>query len=196
MIRRLVLINYFIFFLIFFTKIAPLDHPDLNSIAHVFAQDDTNANNEITRDQVNDVARNLWCPLCSGVRLDTCELKACVQMRDEIAIRLSNGDSTEEIISYFEEQYGPQVFGEPPREGFNWLAWIVPFAVLIGGGIYLIAKRPRNRTIVTGGASQDDQRMLRVSPSRKHNHANSSASIQTDDGFERILDEELRQYDE
>lgn len=97
----------------------------------------TVGNSDVTLDDVNQVARELWCPLCSGVRLDGCELKACDQMKEVIAIKLSEGEDTASIKSYFVEQYGPQVLGAPPLEGFNWLAWILPFAVMIGGGVFL-----------------------------------------------------------
>src|SRR5215204_2415292 len=92
--------------------------------------------NAVTPDQVNDVARELWCPLCSGVRLDACELKACAQMKDVIAIKLAEGEDTESIKAYFVEQYGPQVMGEPPRAGFNWLAWILPALAVVVGGFF------------------------------------------------------------
>lgn len=72
------------------------------------------------------MSRELWCPLCSGVRLDSCELKACEQMKDVIAIKLSEGEDTTSIKSYFVDQYGPQVLGEPPRQGFSVLAWVLP----------------------------------------------------------------------
>jgi cytochrome c-type biogenesis protein CcmH len=88
----------------------------------------------ITADQVNVVARQLWCPLCNGVRLDACELKACAQMRDVIAIKLGEGESSESIQEYFLQAYGPQVLGRPPFEGFSWLAWLLPPLVLIAGG--------------------------------------------------------------
>jgi len=88
----------------------------------------------ITADQVNVVARQLWCPLCNGVRLDACELKACAQMRDVIAIKLGEGESSESIQEYFVEAYGPQVLGRPPFEGFSWLAWMLPPLVLLVGG--------------------------------------------------------------
>lgn len=86
-----------------------------------------------TPDEINRVARELWCPLCAGVRLDVCELKACEQMREVIALKLSQGATPEEIKAYFVEQYGPQVLGEPPREGFTLLAWVLPFAFLAAG---------------------------------------------------------------
>jgi cytochrome c-type biogenesis protein CcmH len=94
------------------------------------------AQNGVTPDEVNSVARELWCPLCNGVRLDACELKACEQMRDVIAVKLAEGEDSESIKAYFVEQYGPQVMGEPPRQGFNWLAWILPAVAAVVGGYF------------------------------------------------------------
>lgn len=92
----------------------------------------------ITADEVNTVARDLWCPLCGGrLRLDSCELKACAQMREVIELKLAEGEDAESIRDYFLEQYGPQVLGEPPRQGFNWLAWILPLVAFAGGGVFL-----------------------------------------------------------
>ena len=35
----------------------------------------------------------------------------------------------------FVEQYGDRILPEPPRKGFSWMAWIMPFtALLLGGG--------------------------------------------------------------
>jgi cytochrome c-type biogenesis protein CcmH len=59
-------------------------------------------------------------------------------MREVIAMKLSEGATPEEIKAYFVEQYGPQVLGEPPREGFSLLAWVLPFIALAGGAGWLI----------------------------------------------------------
>ncbi|MCB0045314.1 MAG: cytochrome c-type biogenesis protein CcmH [Caldilineaceae bacterium] len=131
----------------------------------------------VTADQVNEVARELWCPLCSGVRLDGCELKACDQMKDEIAIKLAAGDDTESIKSYFVTQYGPQVLGEPPRSGFNLLAWILPVAVLLGGGLFVLTR---------GRSMMQDIRPAPVA---------SSERPVPDDDYARRLDEELARHD-
>ncbi len=95
---------------------------------------------DVDLNQINAVARELWCPLCSGVRLDSCELKACEQMREVIALKLAAGEDAESIKAYFVEQYGPQVLGEPPRQGFNWLAWILPVVAAVGGGLFVWRK--------------------------------------------------------
>jgi cytochrome c-type biogenesis protein CcmH len=137
--------------------------------------------NKITEDQVNAVARELWCPLCSGVRLDACELKACGQMRQEIALRLAAGDDVEAIKKYFVTQYGPQVLGEPPRAGFNWLAWILPFAVLLAGAIFLVM-RGRKLFFVQSAAV--------ATPALEPTVVNGQ-----DEPYVRRLEEELKRYD-
>ncbi len=130
----------------------------------------------VTADDVNLVARELWCPLCSGVRLDSCELKACDQMKDVIAIKLAEGEDTESIKAYFLEQYGPQVLGEPPREGFNWLAWILPvLAVIVGGGVFW----------------RMTQRMVHTEPQPAPAPPRRAES---EEDYERKLEEELAKY--
>ena len=135
----------------------------------------------ITANQVNDVAQQLWCPLCSGVRLDVCELKACDQMKDMIAIKLSEGEDVESIKAYFIDQYGPQVLGEPPREGFNWLAWIMPFLMLALGGAFLWT---RARGMVKTDIG------LETSTGRD---ASAKKAPAVDD-YESKLEEELKRY--
>ncbi|MBI3957851.1 MAG: cytochrome c-type biogenesis protein CcmH [Chloroflexi bacterium] len=141
------------------------------------AQTPTPDTSAISADRVNEVARGLWCPLCSGVRLDACELKACVQMKEMIAIKLAEGASEEAIRAYFLEQYGPQVFGEPPREGFNWLAWILPVVGLLGGGLFV--------WFVI-------RRMIRSEPIPAVASAKSAAPP---DDYSQKLEQELSRYD-
>lgn len=83
------------------------------------------------------IARELWCPLCAGIRLDACELQACVQMREEIMVLLTEGHDRDFIIRYFEEQYGHQVHGEPPWSGFHRLAWLMPILVFAALGLVI-----------------------------------------------------------
>ena len=131
------------------------------------AQDTGNSTGQVTDDDVNAVARQLYCPLCSGVRLDTCELKACQQMRQEIKLKLEAGKDVESIKADFLAQYGPQVLGEPPRQGFNWLAWLLPVAVLAAGAIFLLIRgrslfvRPATAsTSVNPAPGQEDERLV------------------------------------
>lgn len=134
---------------------------------------------QVTDEQVRAIARELWCPLCSNVRLDTCNLQACEQMRQEIAIKLAAGEDLESIKAYFLAQYGPQILGEPPREGFNWLAWILPFAVLFGSGLVLVL---RGRRLFSARRSSPLPGPQTTSPP-------------SDDPYARRLEEELQRYE-
>lgn len=94
-----------------------------------------------TPNEINEVARDLWCPLCNGVRLDNCDLQACIQMREVISEKLMAGESKEQIKAYFVTQYGDVVLGQPSREGFNLVAWVFPIlAAVVGLGwlVYLV----------------------------------------------------------
>jgi cytochrome c-type biogenesis protein CcmH len=83
--------------------------------------------------EVMAVAEKLYCPLCEGIKLSDCELQVCEQMRRVIAEKLAAGESEEQIVQYFVEQYGDQVLGAPPRRGFNLLVWAVPVVILAAG---------------------------------------------------------------
>jgi cytochrome c-type biogenesis protein CcmH len=141
----------------------------------------TGSGDEVTLDEINLVAREIWCPLCSGVRLDGCELKACDQMKDVIAVKLAEGEDTEAIKQYFVGQYGPQVLGEPPRQGFNWLAWILPFVAFIAGGVFLWRQMGRMVRPAAQTAATDQE--------------TPSSGVGAPDGeYEQKLDEELTKY--
>jgi cytochrome c-type biogenesis protein CcmH len=112
-----------------------------------------------TPNEINEIAKGLWCPLCNGVRLDNCELQACVQMKEVISQKLEAGESEEQIRTYFVEQYGDVVLGAPSTQGFNALVWILPVlaaAVGLGWLVYFVRSVTRKRTTaaVTVAASQ------------------------------------------
>ena len=93
-------------------------------------------------DDVNAIARKLYCPVCENTPLDVCPTQACKQWREEIRLRLAQGWSEEEILQYFVDQYGARVLAEPPRTGLNWLAYVVPpVAFLLGAYILFRAMR-------------------------------------------------------
>jgi cytochrome c-type biogenesis protein CcmH len=82
---------------------------------------------------VNAIARKLYCPVCPNTPLDVCETKACQDWRAEIKDQLADGWSEEQILNYFVVQYGERVLAEPERGGFTALVWLLPvIAVLLG----------------------------------------------------------------
>jgi cytochrome c-type biogenesis protein CcmH len=98
-----------------------------------------------TDDEVNAIAKQLYCPVCENVPLDVCPTDACENWREEIRQKLAAGWSDEEIKQYFVEQHGYQVLSTPPPEGLNLLVYILPpVAFLLGGvALYMAVRRWR-----------------------------------------------------
>ena len=88
-------------------------------------------------DDVNAVARQLFCPVCENTPLDVCPTQACAQWRELIRTKLAEGWSAEQIKQYFATQYGARVLSEPPRQGLNWLVYIIPPALMLVG-VYIL----------------------------------------------------------
>ncbi len=98
---------------------------------------------DITDDDVNAVAKGLYCPVCENIPLDVCPTQACKQWRATIREKLTLGWSTREIEQYFVDQYGDRVLATPPAHGLNWLVYILPPVGFIGGAI-ILARALRN----------------------------------------------------
>ncbi len=91
----------------------------------------------VTDDQVNAIAKQLYCPVCENIPLDVCPTPACAQWRDQIRDLLSEGKSEQEIKDYFVQQYGDRVLGTPPARGFNWIVYVVPPVAILLGAYFL-----------------------------------------------------------
>jgi len=79
---------------------------------------------------------HVGCPLSDG-------------MRQELMAGINKGDNDSMIFQAFVQKYGPTALAAPPTQGFNLVAWIMPFAVLILGigGTALLIRRWRLRTV-------------------------------------------------
>jgi cytochrome c-type biogenesis protein CcmH len=86
-----------------------------------------------SEDDVNAVAKGLYCPVCENIPLDVCGTQACEQWRGIIRDKLREGWSEKQIHQYFVDQYGDRVLAEPPRAGVYWLVYLVPPLVFLAG---------------------------------------------------------------
>lgn len=90
-----------------------------------------------TDNEVNAIAKQLYCPVCENIPLDVCPTQACAQWRELIREKLTAGWSEDEIKTYFVAQYGDRVLAQPPASGLNWLVYIIPPLAILGG-IYIL----------------------------------------------------------
>ena len=101
-------------------------------VVPVAAQDDAP-----TDDEVNAVAKQLYCPVCENVPLDVCGTQACAQWRDTIRDLLAQGYNEAEIHAYFAERYGDRVLAAPPVRGLNVLFWVLPPIIVVVASVFL-----------------------------------------------------------
>ena len=97
----------------------------------------------VTDDQVNAVAKGLYCPVCENIPLDVCGTQACAQWRELIREKLAQGWTDKQIKDYFVQQYGDRVLAQPPLHGLNWLAYLVPPAAFLLG-VFILVKALRS----------------------------------------------------
>ncbi|NJD58821.1 MAG: hypothetical protein C3F13_06125 [Anaerolineales bacterium] len=94
-------------------------------------------------DQVNAIAKQLYCPVCENIPLDVCGTAACAQWRELIREKLTAGWTEQQIKDYFVQQYGSRVLGTPPVKGINWLVYLVP-PIAFGVGVYILYRAYRS----------------------------------------------------
>ena len=115
-----------------------------------------------TEEEMYRIADKLNCPICQGQRLSECPIQICQEMRAEIVQWLQEGQTEEEIIQAFVDRYGVQVLNEPPVEGFNVLAWVIPFvglAIVLAVGVWALRawsqRRPSEVVEPTASEAED-----------------------------------------
>ena len=89
-----------------------------------------------------EIAEGLTCQCGCGLTVANCNHPNCsssVPMREQIDAMLAKRMGRAEIIDYFRKQYGEKILSAPTTQGFNLLAWTMPFvALLLGGGLVVL----------------------------------------------------------
>ena len=91
----------------------------------------------VTDDEVNRVAKMLYCPVCENIPLDVCPTTACIQWRGTIREKLEAGWTEQQILDYFVAQYGERVLARPSTRGLNILIWVLPPIIVAAGGFFV-----------------------------------------------------------
>lgn len=102
------------------------------------------------KERVSELTGNLVCTCgCANIIVANCDCGQAAEMTKEVSAFVKAGKADAEIYQLMEKKYGPAVLGAPKLEGFNILAWVLPF-VGLGLGAVIVAVvvkrlRPRNQ---------------------------------------------------
>lgn len=134
-----------------------------------------------TDDEVNAIARQLYCPVCENTPLDVCPTQACAEWRELIREKLAEGWSEGQVKKYFLDRFGDRVLAAPPPHGLNWLVYIVPPVAFLLGVYFLYRSTASWRSTTKPASSPDTSKNIRESP-------------EAIDEFAERLEEELREF--
>ena len=146
-----------------------------------------------TDDEVNKIAKQLYCPVCESTPLDVCPTEACRQWRDVIRTMLSEGRSEAEIKQHFVEQYGVRVLNEPPN---RLVSYLVPgIAILLGAFMLLRGFQSWKKAPVNGHTSVKEEHAAK-SRGEKYSDIQAREVKPAQDQYIARLEEELRKRNE
>jgi cytochrome c-type biogenesis protein CcmH/NrfF len=131
------------------------------------------------RTTVQEVAEGLTCQCGCGLTVANCNHPSCgfaIPTRGEIADLIRKGMSRAGILTAFRHKYGEKILSAPTAEGFNLLAWIIPY-VAVGSGMLLILM-----AVIRWRRGDNEHRPQAV----------QSVSAQFDPGLRQQLEQDLR----
>lgn len=86
----------------------------------------------VTDNDVNAIAKTLYCPVCENIPLDTCPTAACDDWRYEIRLMLEDGFTSDEIKADFVRRFGDRVVGTPYDPVLRALSFLIPVLAAVG----------------------------------------------------------------
>ncbi len=103
--------------------------------------------------RVNDLGHRMMCVCgCNQILLE-CNHVGCAysdRMRAELVAAVDRGDNDDLTLQSFVQKYGATVLAAPTKAGFNRVAWIMPYFVLVFGltTVTLIVRAWKSRPLV------------------------------------------------
>jgi cytochrome c-type biogenesis protein CcmH len=111
-------------------------------------------------EQVDAVAETIRCPQCDGESVAQSDADISRQIRTDIAQRLQEGQTPDQIREYYGGKYGDSILVTPQSNGLVALVWIIPVAALVIAiaGLVVAFRRWGERGVVA--ASDDDRELV------------------------------------
>lgn len=75
---------------------------------------------------------------CSDLTVRVCSCGTAASIKEDITGRLAGGQTPDQVIAAYVQKYGEQILSAPTSEGFNILAWTMPFAVILVAGMMVV----------------------------------------------------------
>ncbi len=112
------------------------------------------------QDRVSSISRTVKCPVCSGESVAESNAPASQEIRRQIAEQVQQGQTDDEIRSFYAAKYGQAILLTPSASGVNALVWILPVVALAVGIAALVIVFRRWSSMPAEHASEDDRHLV------------------------------------
>lgn len=112
------------------------------------------------QDRVSSISRTVKCPVCSGESVAESNAPASQEIRRQIAEQVQQGQTDEEIRSFYSAKYGQAILLTPSASGVNVLVWILPIVALALGIAALVIVFRRWSSMPQERASDEDRELV------------------------------------
>lgn len=101
------------------------------------------------------IAEELRCLVCQNETIAASHADLAVDLKNQIRIKLSEGQSQKQILDFMVERYGDFVLYRPPLKTTTVLLWVGPFVLLAVAVLMLVLNVRRRRRAVQPAALSD-----------------------------------------
>ena len=109
--------------------------------------------------RVQALGKQLRCPMCQGLSIADSNSSAARAQMDKVRELVAAGKTDQEIRDYFTSRYGEWALLDPAASGMNLLVWVLPFLLLVGGGLAIARamRRPAVAPAATDPANEKER---------------------------------------
>jgi cytochrome c-type biogenesis protein CcmH/NrfF len=111
-------------------------------------------------DRVLALTQSIRCPQCAGQSVAESDVTVSREIRREIAQRVEQGQTDDQIRAYFSSVFGPDALLSPPTEGVSGLVWILPAVAVVLALIGLAVAFRRWSADPPAAATEDDRALV------------------------------------
>jgi len=110
------------------------------------------SNDPVLEARVMVIAEELRCLVCQNETIAASHADLAVDLRSQIRIKLTQGQSSQQILDFMVARYGDFVLYRPPLKASTVLLWVGPFALLLLAAGVLVLNIRRQRGAATGSS--------------------------------------------
>lgn len=111
-------------------------------------------------ERARNLSTKLRCLVCQNQSIDDSDAPLAKDLRVLVRKRLVAGDSDSDAVEFIVARYGEYVLLQPRFAAHTWLLWILPFVLILLGGVSLFVMQRRRPKRTVEALSKEEEAAL------------------------------------